>query len=145
MQIGGPTAAFIPIVLLIIEKHGYSGLILATLMAGGILIAMGFARMGTLIKFIPWPVTSGFTTGIAVSIMATQAVDFLGIQAQSPPPRHSIRGQSYKIRLDAGEGLSLMREMARRPRQEYAGAIYRVTSGGNYRKELFEGCECWGI
>jgi SulP family sulfate permease len=87
VQIGGPTAAFIPIVLLIIEKHGYSGLILATLMAGGILIAMGFARMGTLIKFIPWPVTSGFTTGIAVSIMATQAVDFLGIQAQSPPPR----------------------------------------------------------
>jgi sulfate permease, SulP family len=87
VQIGGPTAAFIPIVLLIIEKHGYSGLILATLMAGGILIAMGFARMGTLIKFIPWPVTSGFTTGIAVSIMATQAVDFLGIRAESPPPR----------------------------------------------------------
>jgi sulfate permease, SulP family len=87
VQIGGPTAAFIPIVLLIIEKYGYSGLILATLMAGGILIAMGFARMGTLIKFIPWPVTSGFTTGIAVSIMATQAVDFLGIRAESPPPR----------------------------------------------------------
>jgi sulfate permease, SulP family len=87
VQIGGPTAAFIPIVLLIIEKHGYSGLILATLMAGGILIAMGFARMGTLIKFIPWPVTSGFTTGIAVSIMATQAVDFLGIRAESPSPR----------------------------------------------------------
>jgi MFS superfamily sulfate permease-like transporter len=87
VQIGGPTAAFIPIVLLIIEKYGYDGLILATLMAGGILIAMGFARMGTLIKFIPWPVTSGFTTGIAVSIMATQAVDFLGIHAESPPPR----------------------------------------------------------
>jgi sulfate permease, SulP family len=87
VQIGGPTAAFIPIVLLIIEKYGYSGLILATLMAGGILIAMGFARMGTLIKFIPSPVTSGFTTGIAVSIMATQAVDFLGIHAESPPPR----------------------------------------------------------
>ena len=87
VQIGGPTAAFIPIILLIIEKHGYSGLILATLMAGGILIAMGFARMGTLIKFIPWPVTSGFTTGIAISIMATQAVDFLGIRAESPPPR----------------------------------------------------------
>ena len=73
VQIGGPTAAFIPIVLLIIEKYGYSGLILATLMAGGILVAMGLARMGNLIKFIPWPVTSGFTTGIAVSIMATQA------------------------------------------------------------------------
>ena len=80
VQIGGPTAAFIPIVLLIIEKYGYSGLVLATLMAGGILVVMGLARMGNLIKFIPWPVTSGFTTGIAVSIMATQAVDFLGIQ-----------------------------------------------------------------
>jgi sulfate permease, SulP family len=87
IQIGGPTAAFIPIVLLIIEKYGYSGLILATVMAGGLLIAMGFARMGNLIKFIPWPVTSGFTTGIAVSIMATQAVDFLGIHAESAPPR----------------------------------------------------------
>jgi sulfate permease, SulP family len=94
VQIGGPTAAFIPIVLLIIEKYGYSGLILATLMAGGILIAMGLARMGNLIKFIPWPVTSGFTTGIAVSIMATQAVDFLGIHAESSPPReffHKLR------------------------------------------------------
>jgi SulP family sulfate permease len=94
VQIGGPTAAFIPIVLLIIEKHGYSGLILATLIAGGILVAMGFARMGTLIKFIPWPVTSGFTTGIAVSIVATQAVDFFGIHAESAPPReffHKLR------------------------------------------------------
>jgi sulfate permease, SulP family len=90
VQIGGPTAAFIPIVLLIIEKYGYSGLILATLMAGGILIVMGLARMGTLIKFIPWPVTSGFTTGIAVSIMATQAVDFLGIRAETPAPREFI-------------------------------------------------------
>jgi sulfate permease, SulP family len=87
VQIGGPTAAFIPIVLLIIEKYGYSGLVLATLIAGGILVVMGLSRMGTLIKFIPWPVTSGFTTGIAVSIMATQAADFLGIDGQSPQPR----------------------------------------------------------
>ena len=94
VQIGGPTAAFIPIVLLIIEKYDYSGLILATLMAGGILVVMGFARMGTLIKFIPWPVTSGFTTGIAVSIVATQAVDIFGIHAESAPPReffHKLR------------------------------------------------------
>jgi SulP family sulfate permease len=90
VQIGGPTAAFIPIVLLIIEKHGYAGLVLATLMAGGILVVMGLARMGTLIKFIPWPVTSGFTTGIAVSIIATQAADFLGIDGHSPPPREFL-------------------------------------------------------
>jgi sulfate permease, SulP family len=90
VQIGGPTAAFIPIVVLIIEKYGYSGLILATLMAGGILVVMGLARMGTLIKFIPWPVTSGFTTGIAVSIMATQVADFLGIRAETPAPREFL-------------------------------------------------------
>ncbi|MFZ4682567.1 MAG: SulP family inorganic anion transporter [Terrimicrobiaceae bacterium] len=87
VQIGGPTAAFIPIVLLIVEKHGYSGLVLATLMAGVILVIMGLARMGTLIKFIPWPVTSGFTTGIAVSIILSQTADFLGIRAETPPPR----------------------------------------------------------
>ncbi|HEY5953443.1 MAG TPA: SulP family inorganic anion transporter [Terrimicrobiaceae bacterium] len=95
VQIGGPTAAFIPIVLLIIEKHGYSGLVLATLMAGGILVVMGLARMGTLIKFIPWPVTSGFTTGIAVSIMATQAADFLGITGAPAPPREFLHKLSW--------------------------------------------------
>ncbi len=95
VQIGGPTAAFIPIVLLIIEKHGYSGLVLATLMAGGILVVMGLARMGTLIKFIPGPVTSGFTTGIAVSIMATQAADFLGITGAPAPPREFLHRLSW--------------------------------------------------
>ena len=87
VQIGGPTAAFIPIILLIIEKHGYGGLLMATVMAGVILIIMGLAKMGSLIKFIPWPVTSGFTTGIAVAIMATQSGDFLGIVTNEPAPR----------------------------------------------------------
>jgi Sulfate permease and related transporters (MFS superfamily) len=90
VQIGGPTAAFIPVVLMIVEKHGYGGLVLATLMAGVILVIMGFARLGTLIKFIPWPVTSGFTTGIAVAIMATQAGDLLGIRAETAPPREFL-------------------------------------------------------
>jgi SulP family sulfate permease len=87
VQIGGPTAAFIPIILLIIERHGYGGLLMATMMAGVILVIMGLAKMGSLIKFIPWPVTSGFTTGIAVAIMATQTGDFLGIRSNNPPPR----------------------------------------------------------
>ena len=87
VQIGGPTAAFIPIILLIIEQHGYGGLLMATMMAGVILVFMGLARMGTLIKFIPWPVTSGFTTGIAVAILATQTGDFLGIHTGEAPPR----------------------------------------------------------
>jgi sulfate permease, SulP family len=90
VQIGGPTAAFIPIILLIVDKHGYWGLILATMMAGVILIVMGITRMGVLIKYIPWPVTSGFTTGIAVSIMATQAGDVLGIRADTPAPREFL-------------------------------------------------------
>jgi SulP family sulfate permease len=92
VQIGGPTAAFIPVVLLIIQRHGYGGLVVATLMAGVILVIMGLARMGTLIKFIPWPVTSGFTTGIAVSILATQAADFLGIRGTGPVP-HEFPGR----------------------------------------------------
>lgn len=87
VQIGGPTAAFIPIIILVILQHGYSGLLLATMMAGGILILMGLTRMGNLIKFIPWPVTSGFTTGIAVAIMLTQVPDFFGMQTESAAPR----------------------------------------------------------
>lgn len=90
VQIGGPTAAFIPVVLLVIEKHGYGGLLIATIMAGVILVIMGLARMGTLIKFIPWPVTSGFTTGIAVSIMSTQAADFLGVRSGESVPREFL-------------------------------------------------------
>lgn len=94
-QIAGPTAAFIPIVLLIIEKHGYAGLIIATFMAGIILVIMGITRMGNLIRYIPWPVTSGFTTGIAVSIMATQLADFLGITATTPPPREFLEKMEW--------------------------------------------------
>jgi sulfate permease, SulP family len=92
VQIGGPTAAFVPIVILIISEHGYGGLLIATMMAGGILILMGFARMGSLVKFIPWPVTSGFTTGIAVAIMLTQIPDFAGLQtAGDPVPREFVQ------------------------------------------------------
>jgi len=87
VQIGGPTAAFVPVLLLIIEKYGYDGLVVATVMAGTMQVVMGFTRMGTLIKFIPWPVTSGFTTGIAVSIIGTAAPDLLGIRSSTPPPR----------------------------------------------------------
>jgi SulP family sulfate permease len=86
VQIGGPTAAFAPVVLLVIEKHGYGGLIVATIMAGSFQMTMGLARMGSLIKFIPWPVTSGFTTGIAVSIMAAGAPDLFGIRSATSPP-----------------------------------------------------------
>lgn len=87
VQIGGPTAAFVPIILLIVGEHGYSGLLLATMMAGVILILMGATRMGTLIKFIPWPVTSGFTSGIAVAIVLTQIPDLAGMRTSEAVPR----------------------------------------------------------
>lgn len=83
VQVSGPTAAFVPIILLIVMEHGYDGLLIATMMAGVILIIMGLSGLGTFIKYIPWPVTSGFTTGIAVSIMLTQVPDFLGLPAEA--------------------------------------------------------------
>ncbi|MFT3867976.1 MAG: SulP family inorganic anion transporter [Nibricoccus sp.] len=98
VQIGGPTAAFIPVVLLIIERYGYDGLLLATIMAGAILLVMGITRMGTLIKFIPYPVTSGFTTGIAITIMASQAAEFVGIQTSTTPPREFLEKIPWLLR-----------------------------------------------
>jgi SulP family sulfate permease len=84
VQISGPTAAFVTVVLLIVDKHGFDGLLLATMMAGVILILMGSFGLGTLIKYIPYPVTSGFTTGIAVTLIGGQAASFLGIGAIQP-------------------------------------------------------------
>ncbi len=90
VQVAGPTAAFVTVILLIVEKHGFDGLLLATIMAGVMLVVMGFSGLGTLIKFIPYPVTSGFTTGIAVAIVAGQAADFAGIRAATPAPREFV-------------------------------------------------------
>ncbi|MFZ9658953.1 MAG: SulP family inorganic anion transporter [Arcobacteraceae bacterium] len=85
-QIGGPTAAFIVTVALVAMKHGYDGLVLATLMAGIILIVMSFVRAGELIKFIPYPVITGFTSGIALLIVFSQLKDFFGLPIINMPP-----------------------------------------------------------
>src|SRR5690606_5470434 len=79
VQIGGPAGAFMAIVAGIVATHGYEGLVISTLMAGVILIIMGIAKLGALIKFIPYPVTTGFTSGIAVIIFSQQVKDFLGL------------------------------------------------------------------
>ncbi len=79
VQIAGPTAAFATIVAGIVAKNGMSGLALATVMAGLILIIMGFLRLGSLIKFIPYTITTGFTAGIAVTILIGQLKDFFGL------------------------------------------------------------------
>src|SRR5882757_7369067 len=84
-QIGGPAGAFIVLVALTAERHGVDGVILATLMAGVFLIAAGYLRLGTYIKFIPYPVTVGFTAGIAVVIFATQIKDLFGIALPKEP------------------------------------------------------------
>lgn len=85
MQIGGPTGAFVVIVAGIIAKFGVSGLALVTLMAGGILVVMGITGLGSAVKFIPRPVTIGFTNGIALLIASTQIKDFLGLRVNNVP------------------------------------------------------------
>ena len=85
VQIGGPTGAFVVIVYGIIARHGLENLLVCTTMAGVILLIMGFTRMGTMIKFIPYPVTMGFTCGIAVLIFSTQIKDFLGLDVERVP------------------------------------------------------------
>jgi SulP family sulfate permease len=85
-QIGGPAGAFIVLVALTAERHGVEGVILATLMAGVFLIAAGLLRVGTYIKFIPYPVTVGFTAGIAVIIFASQLRDLFGITLEGREP-----------------------------------------------------------
>lgn len=86
VQIGGPTGAFVVIIYAVIQKFGYDGLALATLIAAFLMIAMGLARFGVLLKFIPYPVTVGFTTGIAVVIFSSQVKDFFGLQIDNVPP-----------------------------------------------------------
>lgn len=78
-QIGGPAGAFIVLIATIVERHGYDGLVLATLMAGMMMVAGGFLKLGTYIKYIPFPVTVGFTAGIAVIIFASQIKELLGL------------------------------------------------------------------
>src|SRR5476649_1509892 len=84
-QIGGPAGAFIVLIFSIVERHGYDGLVLATIMAGMVMIVAGFMRWGTYIKYIPFPVTVGFTTGIAVIILASQFKELLGLDIVNEP------------------------------------------------------------
>lgn len=85
-QIGGPAGAFIVLVAATAQTHGMDGLILAVLLSGLMLIAIGLLRLGTYIKFIPYPVTVGFTAGIAVIIFSSQIKDLLGLHLSVPEP-----------------------------------------------------------
>ena len=85
VQIGGPTGAFIVIIYGIIQQHGLTGLLIATIMAGILLILMGLFKLGNVIKFVPYPVIIGFTAGIAVTIFSTQMNDLFGMGIQDAP------------------------------------------------------------
>ena len=85
VQIGGPTGAFIVIVYAIVQEHGVDGLTIATFMAGFLIIGMGFAKLGNYLKFIPYPLIVGFTSGIALIIFSSQIKDFLGMPIESLP------------------------------------------------------------
>src|SRR5579863_239302 len=90
-QVTGPTAAFVVILAPIVAKHGLSGLLTAGFMAGALLVAMGAFRLGDLIKFIPYPVTTGFTTGIATVIATLQVKDVFGLTVSKMPEHYLER------------------------------------------------------
>jgi len=108
VQIGGPTGAFIVIIFGIVQKYGYDGLCLATFMAGVMLILMGIAKMGDVIKFIPFPVTIGFTSGIAVIIFTSQVPDFLGIHLTHMPERFLGKWIAYAQNMTAFDPYALI-------------------------------------
>lgn len=100
VQIGGPTGAFVVIVFGIIQKHGVDGLIISTFMAGIILILFGLLRFGSLIKYIPYPITVGFTSGIAITLLSTQVKDFLGLTISKTPSEFLPKWESYISNLN---------------------------------------------
>lgn len=108
VQIGGPTGAFVIIVYGIIEKYGLDGLIISTIMAGLFLTIMGFLKLGSLIRFIPASITSGFTSGIAVVIFSTQIKDFLGLSIKSVPSEFVHKWGAYLKNLNTFNPQSLL-------------------------------------
>jgi SulP family sulfate permease len=101
VQIGGPTGAFVVVVYGIVQRYGLSGLTVATLMAGVILVALGVAKLGGAIKFIPQPVITGFTSGIAVIIFSSQVKDLLGLTMGAVPAPFVEKWQAYAEHLSS--------------------------------------------
>jgi SulP family sulfate permease len=136
-QIGGPTGAFVVVVFSVIAKHGYDGLVLATAMAGLMLIVVGLARLGTWIKYIPEPVVTGFTSGIAIIIFSSQVKDLLGLDMQDVPveftakwtafwgQRHTISFSSVAISAGTLAAIALLRRFTPRA----PGFLIAVTAG----------------
>jgi len=100
VQIGGPTGAFVVIVAGVVQRYGVDGLLVATLMAGVILVVFGLVRMGGAIKFIPYPVTIGFTSGIALIIFSSQVRDLLGLEMNAVPAPFLTKWDAYARAFD---------------------------------------------
>lgn len=108
VQIGGPTGAFIVIVYAVVQEFGVDGLIIATFMAGFIMAAMGFARLGNLLKFIPYPLIVGFTSGIAVIIFSSQVKDFFGFPIETVPADFIEKWRVYFLYIGEFDLLSVI-------------------------------------
>jgi len=136
VQIGGPTGAFIVIVYGVAVKYGYAGLATATLMAGLLIILMGIFRFGAMIKFIPYPVTTGFTSGIALIIFSGQIKEFLGLSMKAVPPEFVHQWQAYAAHLKTwnpsaaavGAGSLALLILLRRFAPKVPGAIVAVVA-----------------
>jgi SulP family sulfate permease len=133
VQIGGPTGAFIVVVFGVIAEHGYDGLVLATLMAGAILVAAGLLKAGRLVSYVPEPVINGFTIGIAVIIATSQLKDLLGITAEVPAevlPKLTalwdVRGQTVPAALAIGLVTMVLIVVFRRAAPRLPGLIVAV-------------------
>jgi SulP family sulfate permease len=104
VQIGGPTGAFVVIVYGIVQRYGLDGLTVATIMAGIILVVLGVAKLGGAIKFIPYPVTTGFTTGIALIIFSSQVKDFLGLRMGAVPTDFTAKWAAFAGQIGTVNG-----------------------------------------
>jgi SulP family sulfate permease len=137
VQIGGPTAAFVPVVFNVIDKFGYGGLILCTLLAGLMLVAAGLLRVGTLMKYIPKPVITGFTAGIAVSIFSSQIKDLLGLSMDKVPAEFFARWSAYAAHLPSATPVAALSAagalaiiiIVRRLKPTWPGFLIAVVAG----------------
>lgn len=107
VQIGGPTGAFIIIVYGIVQTHGIGGLTIATFMAGFLIIGLGLARLGNYLKFIPYPLIVGFTSGIAIIIFSSQMKDFFGLEMGEIPADFIEKWRAYFLNFQKVNWIAL--------------------------------------
>jgi SulP family sulfate permease len=137
VQIGGPTGAFVIIIYGVVSRHGYAGLVAATFLAGLMIMAFGFLRLGKLVRFIPYPVTTGFTAGIAVLIFSSQIKDLFGLSMASVPADFVEKWQAFfgsastvnYAALAVGGGSLALMILLRRFAPRIPGAIVAIVLG----------------